>query len=96
MSKNSNKHVILTDFLLLKQAQLCSEQTIDWYERMLSPFIAEYQFNSTDIRFFLASVAQRNVSSSTVHAHARALRAFMNFCYINATIAPNRMGTGWG
>lgn len=81
MSKISNKHVILTDFLLLKQAQLCSEQTIDWYERMLSPFMSEYQFNSKDIRFFLANLAERKVSSATVHAHARALRAFFNFCY---------------
>ncbi len=81
MSTISNKHVILTDFLLSRQAQLCSENTINWYERMISPFTAKYQFTSKDIRFFLASVAQRNVSSSTVHAHARALRAFMNFCY---------------
>jgi integrase len=81
MSNISNKHVILTDFLLSKRAQLCTEQTIDWYERMLAPFISNYQFNSKDIRFFLASIAKRNVSSSTVHAHARALRAFMNFCY---------------
>lgn len=81
MSTISDKHVILTDFILSRQAQLCSENTIDWYERMISPFIAKHQFTSKDIRFFLASIAQRNVSSSTVHAHARALRAFMNFCY---------------
>jgi hypothetical protein len=66
MSKNSNKYVILTDTLLIKQAQLCIEQTIDWYERMLTPFIANYQFNSKDIRFFLAKLAKWKVSSATV------------------------------
>jgi site-specific recombinase XerD len=81
MSTIRDKHVILTDFLLSRQALLCSENTIEWYERMISPFTAKYQFTSKDIRFFLATTAQRNVSSSTAHAHARALRAFMNFCY---------------
>jgi hypothetical protein len=54
---------------------------------MISPFTAEYQFTSKDVRFFLASVAQKNVSSSTVHAHTRVLRAFMNFCYEEEYIA---------
>jgi hypothetical protein len=81
MATISNKHVILTDFLLSRLAQLCSENTIDWCERMISPFTAKYQFTSKDVRGFLASVAQKNVSSSTVHAHARAMRVFMIFCY---------------
>ncbi len=81
MSTIRDNHVLLTDFLSSKQAQLCCEKTIDWYESLISPFTAKYQFTSKDIRFFLVSVAQRNVSSSTAHAHPRALRAFMNVCY---------------
>ena len=33
------------------------------------------------VREFLSTVAQRGVSSATVHAHARAVRAFVRFAY---------------
>ncbi len=81
MPTNRDKHVILKDFLLQRQAELWSENIIYWHGRMISPLIVKHQFTSKDIRFFLATVSQRNVSSSTVHAHARALRVFMNFPY---------------
>ncbi len=68
-----NRHVILTDFLLSREAKLCSEDTIDSYQRMLTPFIENLQtddITSQDVRRFLAGVAKRGVSSTTVHAHA--------------------------
>jgi len=51
---------------------------------MLKPFLAAANGSPPSnrmVREFLATVAQRGVSSSTVHAHARAVRAFVRFAY---------------
>jgi integrase/recombinase XerC/integrase/recombinase XerD len=51
---------------------------------MLKPFLAlanGSQHSNRMVREFLATVAQRGVSSATVHAHARAVRAFLRFAY---------------
>ena len=72
------------DFILSREATLCSPHTIDFYRRMLSPFLAFTDgkaLSNRSVREFLASVAQRGVSSATVHAHARAVRAFVRFAY---------------
>ena len=85
-----NGHVILTDFLLSREAKLCSEDTLDFYQRMLTPFIESLQtddITSQDVRRFLASVAKRGVSSATVHAHARAIRAFVRFAHAEGYLA---------
>ena len=37
--------------------------------------------SSRMVREFLSTVAQRGVASATVHAHARAVRAFLRFAY---------------
>ena len=63
---------------------LCSPETIDFYRRMLKPFLAlanGTQPSNRLVREFLSSVAERGVSSATVHAHARAVRAFLRFAY---------------
>jgi site-specific recombinase XerD len=68
-----NGHVILTDSLLNIEAKLCSEDTLDSFQRMLTPFIESLQIDditSQDVRRFLAGVAKRGVSSTTVHTHA--------------------------
>jgi len=72
------------DFMLSREAALCSPQTIDFYRRMLKPFLAfasDGELSNRLVRSFLATVAQRGVSSATVHAHARAVRAFVRFAY---------------
>ena len=72
------------DFVLSREAALCSPETIDFYRRMLKPFLAlsnGSQPSSRLVREFLATVAQRGVSSATVHAHARAIRAFARFAF---------------
>jgi len=80
----STLFVAFEDFILSREAQLCSPQTIDFYQRMLKPFL-EFtngtQLSNRTVRSFLATVAQRGVSSATVHAHARAVRAFVRFAY---------------
>lgn len=72
------------DFILSREASLCSPQTIDFYQRMLKPFLEftnGHELSNRHVREFLATVAQRGVASTTVHAHARALRAFLRFAY---------------
>lgn len=76
-----NKHVILQDFILSRQAKLCSPATIDFYQRMLKPFIETEELTSRGVRRFLARLANRDLSPSTVHAHARAIRAFLRFAH---------------
>jgi len=76
--------VAFEDFILSREAALCSPETIDFYPRMLRPFLALANGNPPSnrlVREFLATVAQRGVSSATVHAHARAVRAFVRFAY---------------
>lgn len=72
------------DFILSREASLCSPETIDFYRRMLKPFLAlanGAQPSNRRVREFLATIAQRGVSSATVHAHARAVRAFLRFAH---------------
>ncbi|MCH8878140.1 MAG: tyrosine-type recombinase/integrase, partial [Chloroflexi bacterium] len=76
--------VAFEDFILSREAMLCSPETIDFYRRMLKPFLAlanGSQPSNRMVREFLSTVAQRGVSSATVHAHARAVRAFLRFAH---------------
>ena len=80
----SRLFVAFEDFILSREAMLCSPETIDFYRRMLKPFLTLANGSPPTnrmIREFLASVAQRGVSSATVHAHGRAVRAFLRFAY---------------
>ena len=80
----STLSVAFEDFILSREAALCSPQTIDFYQRMLKPFLAMANGSPPSnrmVREFLSTVAERGVSSATVHAHARAVRAFLRFAY---------------
>ncbi len=80
----STLFVAFEDFILSREAMLCTPQTIDFYRRMLKPFLATANGSPPSnrmVRQFLSTVAQRGVSSATVHAHARAVRAFLRFAY---------------
>ena len=80
----STLFVAMEDFMLSREAELCSPDTIDFDRRMLKPFL-EFtdgnELSNRSDRSFLAAVAQRGVSSATVHAHTRAMRAFVRFAY---------------
>ena len=80
----STLSVAFEDFILSREAALCSPETIDFYRRMLKPlleFTDGNELSNRSVRSFLAAVAQRGVSSATVHAHTRAMRAFVRFAY---------------
>jgi len=77
-----------TDFLLSRKAVLLSDKTLEFYEYTTGGFInfllMESVFEpeaitSSHIRGYLTDVSSRNVTSSTVHAHARGTRAFLRF-----------------
>ena len=75
------------DFLLSKRAALLSEANIVFYEYTVGGFIKKVgisdhnQIDSRLIREYLIQVQGRGVSSSTVHAHARGVRAFVRFLH---------------
>ena len=76
----STLFVVFEDCILSREAMLCSPETIDFYRRMLRPFLKFADgtpLSNRTVRSYLATVAQRDVSSATVHAHARAARAFL-------------------
>lgn len=80
----STLFVAFEDFILSREAALCSPETIDFYQRMLKPFLAAANGSPPSnrmVREFLSTVAQRGVSSATIHAHARAVRTFVRFAY---------------
>ena len=80
----STLSVAFEDFILSREAMLCSPETIDFYRRMLKPFLALADGSPPSnrlVREFLSTVAQRGVSSATVHTHTRAMRAFVRIAY---------------
>ena len=95
-------HLILesyTDFILSRKASLLSPKTIEFYEYTTGGFITflimggifePEAITSSQIRGYLTKVSSRNVTSSTVHAHARGTRDFLLFLkeegYISAHI----------
>ena len=77
-----------TDFLLSRKALLLSNKTIEFYIYTTGGFVnyllmeSVYEpeaITSSQIRGYLTEVSSRNVTSSTVHAHARGTRAFRRF-----------------
>ncbi|MCH7611460.1 MAG: site-specific integrase [Chloroflexi bacterium] len=80
----STLFVAFEDFILSREAMLCSPETIDFYRRMLRPFLTLANGSPPSnrmVREFLSAIAQRGVSSATFHAHARAVRAFLRFAH---------------
>ncbi len=75
-------HPALEDFLADCNARRLSKRTIQTYLYVLEPFIAcSDEFTPKTARGYLADVAGRNLSSSTLHIHARTLKTFLRFCY---------------
>ena len=75
------------DFILSRRAALLSEATIDFYDYTAGKFVRKLEIsvpgeiNSRLIREYLIQVRKRGVSSSTIHAHARGIRAFVRFLH---------------
>lgn len=82
-----------TDFILSRQAMLCSLRTIEWYQWTLGRILGWLEINDVDstekitarhIRAYLAEHAGRTLSSSYTHNHARVIWTFVKF--VNAEV----------
>ena len=79
---------VLLDFLLSRQAMMCTDRTIDWYRYILGKIIdwlichnvnEPEQISSKHIRAFLAEMAERGCADSYMHTYARAMKTFSRF-----------------
>ena len=80
---------VLELFLLDCRAQGLTDDTLRFYRGRLSLFVAFSEesgagnledFTHTSIKAWLADLQARELSSSYIHSHARALKTFGNFC----------------
>ncbi|MQC26409.1 MAG: hypothetical protein DWG76_03035 [Chloroflexi bacterium] len=83
-------HVAFTDFILSRQAMLCSPATVKWYSWTLGKFLehlkdqdidAPLEIQARHVRQYLSEIAGRGLSDSYVHNHARAIKTFLRFCH---------------
>lgn len=77
-----------TDFLLSRQAILCSARTLDWYTFTLGKVIQWLSKNGVadpkditarHVRAYLSECAARGLTDSTINNHARAIRTMLRF-----------------
>ncbi len=77
------------DFTLYNRAARLTAKTLSFYQCQLAPFVRHCHAHAIDrvgsitptlVREYLVSLEDRELSDYSVHAAARAIRAFMNFC----------------
>jgi site-specific recombinase XerD len=81
---------VYQDFILSRQAKLCSPATIEFYTYTAGKFV-EWLFErrvddpseikANHIRAYLSDLRQRKLADKTLHAHAGSIRTFLRFCY---------------
>ena len=84
------------DFILSRQAKLCSENTVRFYSFTLGKFIewlisqaisTPGEITTRLIRAYLAEYAKRGCRDSYIHGHARAIKTFVRFLHTEEYIA---------
>ena len=78
---NGHEALIL-DFLTSRKSLLRSPQTLEYYENTASKFIewlGANELTGASVRLYLTELTERGCADGTVHAHARAIRALVNF-----------------
>jgi len=77
-----------TDFLLSRQAMMCTPRTIQFYEFTLGKISEWFERNdvhqpneitSRHVRALLGELVEKGYSDSYIHIHARVLRTFVKF-----------------
>lgn len=90
------------EFLLYNRAQRLAAKTQAYYRCQLAPFLqwcAAHQvetlaaFSARLIRAYLISLEERGLRDTSVHAAARAIRVFFNFCVREGWLAVSPMRT---
>ncbi len=92
--------VALQGFLLDREAARCSPKTLEHYQYTLGGFVAFLKTRNVsdlseiipqDIRAYLISLQNRNLKDTTQHAHARAIRAWLNWLVAEGDLDENPM-----
>jgi site-specific recombinase XerD len=87
------------DFILSRQAILCSPSTLRFYQFTAGKFVeflarmglgCPSQVGAKHVRAYLAELASRDLSDSYIHGHARAVKTLVRFWYQEAYI-PERI-----
>ena len=77
-----------TDFILSRQAMLCSSRTLAWYSFTLGKVLqwladngvsSPAEITARHIRAYLSDLAGRGLQDSTINNHARAIRTMLRF-----------------
>ena len=77
-----------TDFILSREARLCSPNTLEYYKFTAGDFVnwaiqngltEPEDINIKHVRSYIVIVKDRGVSEGTIHAHARATKTFLRF-----------------
>ena len=80
----------MTDFILSRQAKLCTPRTVQWYSWTLGKFLKwlesegvnkPEEITSRYVRGYLAELRGRELADSYIHGHARAIRTLLRFFY---------------
>ncbi len=78
------------DFILAREAMLCTHRTIEFYQFTLGKvldwsesreIISCDEITRRDVRAYLAEMRNRGLSDSYIHSHARAIRTFTRFLH---------------
>ena len=80
----------MSDFILSRQAMLCTPQTVEWYMGRLGAFVKwlegngvlePEQINARTVRQYLAELKGRGLADGYVHGNARCIRTLLRFFY---------------
>jgi integrase/recombinase XerD len=90
MKNSSVMENAILDFMLSREAKMCTRRTLDWYSYHLgriNEWLKENgvfqpeEINSGIIRSFLSDLGTQNLSSSYINGYARILRTFTRFLF---------------
>ena len=87
-------------FLTAREAAGCTSATLTWYRKYLAALVGFLEENHVQdpeavtadlLRRYLVAVQRTGVAPRTVHHHASAARAFLNFLQAEGVVADNPM-----
>ena len=87
---------VFEDFLLSRQAMLCTHGTMRFYRNTAGKFVEwleDRQICSPEeiaprhVRSYLYELARRGLSDSTIHGHARAIRTFTYYLHTEGYVS---------
>jgi site-specific recombinase XerD len=76
------------DFILSREAMMCSKATLSWYKNMLGKFIEWLtgqgitelnEIKSRQVRQYISGLVDRDLSDTYIHGYARVIRTFLRF-----------------